>query len=134
MHFCYLFCQKCGKSWIHSNFLCILSLIRNRTKKALYSWFSAFFAKQTAKMHKTTSLKDDMRKILRPKFWSQGTPLGSMGPLSLKDPDQRFSKHDFLLIWDPYDFPKLVAWETQVKKLKTTAAQCGGQKHLLRNF
>ena len=92
---------------------------------ALYSSISAFFAEQTAKMHKITSFEDDMRKFLRPKIWSQGTPLGSMGPLSLKAPDQRFSKHDFLLIWDPHDFPKLVASETQAEKLKTTGARCG---------
>ena len=66
-----------------------------------------------------------MRKILRSKIWSQGTPLGSLGPLSLKDPDQRFSKHDFLLIWDPYDFPKQMALKTQAKKLKTAGARCG---------
>ena len=65
-----------------------------------------------------------MRKILRPKFWSQGTPLGSMGPLSLKAPDQRFSKHDFLLIWDPYDFPKLAASSALAKKLIGIAAWC----------
>ena len=68
-----------------------------------------------------------MRKFLDPNFWSQGTPLGSLGPLSQKAPDQRFSKHDFLLIWDPHDFPKLVAEETQAEKLKTTGARCGTQ-------
>ena len=76
-------------------------------------------------MHKIRSFEDDIRKFVRPKIWSQGTPLGSMGPLSLKDPDQRFSKHDFLLIWDPYDFPKLAASSAMAEKLKSTAAWCG---------
>ena len=65
-----------------------------------------------------------MRKILIPKIWSQGTPLGSLGPLSLKDPDQRFSKHYFLLIWDPFDFPKLAALSAMAEKLKAIAAWC----------
>ena len=63
-------------------------------------------------------------KILVSKFWSNGTPLGSMGPLSLKDPDQRFPKHDFLLIWDPFDFPKLAALSAMAEKLKAIAAWC----------
>ena len=75
-------------------------------------------------MHKITSFEGDMRKFLRPKIWSQGTPLGSMGPLSLKDPDQRFSKHDFLLIWDPFDFLKLAASSAMAEKLKAIAAWC----------
>ena len=65
-----------------------------------------------------------MRKFLDPKFWSQGTPLGSLGPLSQKAPDQRFSKHDFLLIWDPHDFPKLGASSALAEKLKVIAAWC----------
>ena len=32
-------------------------------------------------MHKTTLIEDDMRKFLRPKFWSQGTNLGTLGSL-----------------------------------------------------
>ena len=75
-------------------------------------------------MHKITSFEDDMRKFLRPKIWSQGTPLGSMGPLSLKDPDQIFSKHYFLLIWDPFDIPKLGALSALAEKLKAIAAWC----------
>ena len=75
-------------------------------------------------MHEITSLEDDMRKILSPKIWSQGTPLGSLGPLSLKDPDQRFSKHYFLLIWDPFDIPKLGALSALAEKLKAIAAWC----------
>ena len=93
--------------------------------------FHIFFAKQTAKMHKIASFEDDMRKILRPKIWSQGTPLGSMGPLSLKDPDQRFPKHYFLLIWDTFYFPKLVALSTMAEKLKAIAAWCGDPMNLV---
>ena len=52
---------------------------------AMNSRISAFFAKQTAKIHKITTFEDDMRKFLRQKFWSHGTPLGSLGPLSQGD-------------------------------------------------
>ena len=123
MHYS-LFCKKHWNSWIQGHFPYILPYIRKCLKMAMNSWISAFFAKQTAKMHKITSFEGYMRKFLRPKIWSQGTPLGSLGPLSQKAPDQRFPKLDFLLIWDPYDFPKLVAWETQAEKLKMAGARC----------
>ena len=65
-----------------------------------------------------------MRKILRPKIWSQGTPLGSLGPYLRKHPTKDFQ--NMIFNWfGTHDFPKLVAWETQAKKLKRTAAQCG---------
>ena len=52
---------------------------------AMNSWISAFVAQQIAKMHKITSFEDDMRKFLRQKFWSHGTPLGYLGPVSQED-------------------------------------------------
>ena len=42
------------------------------------------FAKQINKTYKIASLQDHMRKFLDPKFWSHGTPLGSVGALSPK--------------------------------------------------
>ena len=38
-----------------------------------------------AKVHKIASYFYDKRKILNQKFWSHGTPLGSLGPLSQQD-------------------------------------------------
>ena len=66
-----------------------------------------------------------MRKFLSPKFWSLGTPLGYLGPVSQADPSEIFSQLHFLVIWTPNDFPELVASETQAENLKTTAAWCG---------
>ena len=64
---------------------------------------------------------------MRQKIWSHGTPLGSLGPLSLKDPDQLFSKYHFLVIWVPNEYPGVVALETQAKNLKSTGAWCDSE-------
>ena len=40
-----------------------------------------------------------MRKKLSPKFWSQGTYLGSIGQGSWDPVNEIFSKHFFLFIW-----------------------------------
>ena len=45
-------------------------------KIASFSNVSPFSPIQAPKMHKITSLENDMRKFLRPKFWSLGTNLG----------------------------------------------------------
>ena len=50
-----------------------------------------------AKVHKITSYFYDKRKILNQKFWSHGTPLGSMGPGSQQDPDEIFSQNQILV-------------------------------------
>ena len=70
-----------------------------------------------AKVHKITSYFYDKRKILNQKFWSHGTPLGSMGPGSQKAPNEIFSKSQILVIWGPYNCPDIVAYETHAKKL-----------------
>ena len=69
------------------------------------------------KMHKTTLLEDDMRKILQPKIWSLGTALGYLGPLSQEALHQIFPRLHFLVIWTPYGYPELVVSETQAKIL-----------------
>ena len=53
-------------------------------KMACFWWFFPFFVKQTTKTHKIASYGDGMRKFLRQIFWSHGTDLGSLGPLSWK--------------------------------------------------
>ena len=75
-------------------------------------------------MYKITSSEDGMRKIFRPKFWSLGTYLGYLGPVSQADPDERFSQPHFLVVWTPYYYPKLVVSETQAKNPKTIGAWC----------
>ena len=59
-----------------------------------------------------------MRKILNNKFWSHGTPLGSLGPLSQKAPDKIFSNYQILVIWGPYGPNMPLAYETHAKNLK----------------
>ena len=56
-----------------------------------------------------------MRKLLRSKFWSQGTKMGYMGPGSQKALNQGFSKYQFLVIWGPYNLPVIVAFQVQAK-------------------
>ena len=68
------------------------------------------------KVHKITSYFYDTRKFLRQKFWSHGTPLGSMGPGSQQDPDEISSKSQILVIWGPYNCPDIVACLEQAKK------------------
>ena len=54
--------------------------------------FSSFFAKQIDKTHKITSIQHGMSKILRQKFWSQGTTLGYPGPLFWQDLPPQFCR------------------------------------------
>ena len=89
---------------------------RNYAQIRSFSWFWAFFAKQIDKTHKITSFEDDMRKFLSQKFWSHGTLLGSMGPGSQQDADERFSKSQILVKWGPYNCSVIVACREQAKK------------------
>ena len=78
-----------------------------------------------AKVHKITSYFCDMRKFLSPKFWSLVTPLGSLGPGSQADLDQRACRPQILFIWGPCKALVLVALLGQAKILKTAGAWCG---------
>ena len=75
-------------------------------------------------MHKTTLLEDGMRKFLGPKFWSLGSNLGYLGPVSQQDIIIGFSQLQFLVILDPYDCSVLVALQTHAKNPKRAAAWC----------
>ena len=65
-----------------------------------------------------------MRKILHQKFWSHGTPLGSLGPLSQQDTILGAGQLQILVIWGPYRPPVVVALETHAENLKTAGAWC----------
>ena len=67
-----------------------------------------------------------MRKFLSKIFWSHGTPLGSLGPLSQQDTILGAGQHHILVIWGPYRPPIVVALETQAENPKTAGQQCGG--------
>ena len=85
-------------------------------------------------MYKITSSEDDLRKFLRKKFWSLGTSLGYLGPVSQADPDERFFQPHFLVVWTPYDYPELAVSETQTKNLKIIRARCDMDfKHEIRH-
>ena len=63
------------------------------------------------------------------KFWSHGTPLGSLGPLSQQDTILGAGQLQILVIWGPYRHPTVVAFETQAENPKTAGLQtiqCGG--------
>ena len=75
-------------------------------------------------MHKISLLEDAKRKFLRPKFWSLGTPLGYMGPVSQRAIEIGFCQLQFLVIQVPYDYPVLVAPQGQAKNPKPTRSQC----------
>ena len=74
------------------------------------------------KVHKITSYFYDTRKILRQKFWSHGTPLGSPGPLSFEALGPGSDQCQILVIWGPCEPPMLVALHGQAKNLKTAGA------------
>ena len=124
MGFVDLFCQKCRKMAKTCNFYQYSYLMGNLSKIACFGHFSAFFAKQILKTHKITSYFYHMRKFLNKKFWSQGTPLGSLGSLSQGDAILGACRFQILFIWGPYEPPVLVAFHAQAKNLKTTPAWC----------
>ena len=66
-----------------------------------------------------------MRKILRQKFWSLGTPLGSLGPGSQGDVRPRACKCQIQVIWGPCEPSVLVALQGQAENPKTAGAWCG---------
>ena len=61
-----------------------------------------------------------MRKFLSQKFWSHGTSLGSLGPLSQGDVYPGFSRPKFLVIWGPYNYSGMVACLEQAENPKLT--------------
>ena len=65
-----------------------------------------------------------MRKILRQKFWSLGTPLGSLGSGSQGDVRPRACKCQIQVIWGPCDPSVLVALQGQAENPKTAGAWC----------
>ena len=76
------------------------------------------------KTHKIRSVDDNMRKILDQKFWSHGTPLGSLGPLSQQDTILGAGQLQILVIWGPCEPPVVVALKTQAENPKTAGQQC----------
>ena len=66
-----------------------------------------------------------MRKILDQKFWSHGTPLGSLGPLSQQDTILGAGQLQILVILGPCEPIIVVAPETHVENPKTAGLQCG---------
>ena len=76
------------------------------------------------KTHKIRSVDDNMRKILDQKFWSHGTPLESLGPLSQQDTILGAGQLQILVIWGPYEPTVIVAPETHAENPKTAGLQC----------
>ena len=75
----------------------------------------AIFMTQMEKVHEISSDFYGMRKILRKKFWSQGTALGSLGPGSQEALGLGPCRFQILVIWGPYEASVLVACLCQAK-------------------
>ena len=101
--------------------------MKETLEKGPFLHFSALFAKQPHKMDKIWSLQDGMRKFLSGKFWSHGTPLGSLGPLSFEDLGPGSCQCQIPVIWGPYEYPVLVACHVQAEKLKSVASRCASE-------
>ena len=71
-----------------------------------------------------------MRKILGRKFWSLGTPLGSLGPLSQGDVIVGPYGLQILVIWGPYEPPVLVACQATAENPKSVGSWCDTTKIL----
>ena len=110
--------QKTLKNEKNSQILHYSYVKRKSGKNDQFSQIWRFFAKQIPKSHKITSFEDDMRKILSKKFWSQGTSLGSMGPLTQRDVRLGFHQLQILVIWGPYRHPDIVACQGHAKTPK----------------
>ena len=65
-----------------------------------------------------------MRKFLDQKFWSHGTPLGSLGPLTQQDTILGAGQLQILVIWGPCEPIIVVAPETHAENPKSAGLQC----------
>ena len=65
-----------------------------------------------------------MIKILDQKFWSHGTPLGSLGPLSQQDTILGAGQLQILVVWGPCEPPVVAALKTQAENPKAAGQQC----------
>ena len=101
-----------------------------------FCWFFPLFAKQTAQTHNITSYGDGMTRILRPKFRSHGTNLGSLGLISQKATGKTFSKYLCPIIWDLYECPISLESHGPLKKLGTFRSwcECKLQRHIINHF
>ena len=69
-----------------------------------------------------------MTKFLRPKIWSHGTNLGSLGPRSQKGLDETFSKEVSLLPSNLNKHPGVVVPLVEPKNLNQVASRCDSEK------
>ena len=61
---------------------------------------------------------------MRPKFWSLGTHLGSLGPGSQGDVGLGSCRLQFLVIWGPNECPALMACQGTAENPNLIGAQC----------
>ena len=124
MHFLDLFSKKCRKTGKMGQIVPFSFKWGNVLILTRFSHFSAFFAKQIQKTHKITSYFYDVRIILMEKFWSHGTPLGSLGPGSQEALGLGPRRFQILVIWGPYDPPVPLLFQTHAKNPNTAGAWC----------
>ena len=115
--------QKMTKNWKNRAKVHLKGSWQNFTS---FSCFSAFFDKHIHKMHKITSYIYDLRKILTKKIWSQGTPLGSLGPGSQEALG--------LGPWGPDDTPVLVVFHVNAKNPNTAGSWCEIYQNTKTNY
>ena len=122
--FCWLIWQKVKKNLKKGSFSAHFFTFCYLLQRKLFSFLFTIFCIITPKTYQISSIGDGGRKILSPKFWSHGTPLGWAGPLFWQDPPQQFVGRLILVMWNLNDLPVLVASETHTKKLKPIPAWC----------
>ena len=66
-----------------------------------------------------------MRKFLKKKFWSHGTPLGYLGSLSQKGPPEIFLKWVLFNLSNPLRHPAPLVDPLLTKNLDTAGPWCG---------
>ena len=113
--------QKMTKNWKNRAKVHLKGSWQNFTS---FSCFSAFFDKHIHKMHKITSYIYDLIKILTKKIWSQGTPLGSLGPGSQEALGLGPCRLQIVVIWGPDDTPVLVVFHVNAKNPNTAGSWC----------
>ena len=119
-----LLVKKCRILAKTGHFSCYCYFMAKSTQKDMFLPIFCIFDQQTSETHKISSLEDGMRRFLRPKFWSHGTHLGSLGPLSWKEGPLGFPQTQFRVTLDPYDLPVLVAWLGDPENPKLFRAWC----------
>ena len=88
-----------------------------------------FSPNKSKKSYKTTSIWDHKRKFLRPKFWSHGTNLGSLGLISHEDTGGSFQKWAQIIPIYVHQSPRVTFAHGLAEKLAAFPTRCARLSH-----